>query len=150
MTCPPFEAAIAAKAPSIMTAHVDVEAIAPGRAGNSGRRMYDFLRDDLGFGGMGSADSLGRGGALGTDPGGQRAQRRRRRPVADAVEHRQTHRTLTAAIKDGRVTRERVEEAAAKVIAVQRWQARIARSTPVPDDVTEQAQAAAQALTVGP
>ena len=147
---PPFEAAIAAKAPSIMTAHVDVEAIAPGRAGSMDERMYDFLRDDLGFEGVTITDSLGMGGALSEPFPAVNALNAGADLLLMPVDTAQTHRTLTAAIKDGRVTRERVEEAAAKVIAVQRWQARIARSTPVPDDVTEQAQAAAQALTVGP
>ena len=48
---------------------------------------------------------------------------------------------------DGRLDRDRVEEAAAKVVALQRWQARVAESAPVPADVLDQAAAASAALS---
>jgi beta-N-acetylhexosaminidase len=62
----------------------------------------------------------------------------------DTVE---THRVVTQAIADGEVSRERAEEAAARVVALQMWQGRVAASTPVPADVVEVAGEAAAALS---
>ena len=45
-----------------------------------------------------------------------------------------------------RVLRARVEEAAARVVAVQMWQARVAARRPVPADVVERARAASTDL----
>ncbi len=44
------------------------------------------------------------------------------------------------------MSRERVEEAAAKVVALQLWQQRVAGEVPVPADATARAQQAAAAL----
>ena len=46
----------------------------------------------------------------------------------------------------GDVSRERVEEAAARVVALQMWQARLAAQRPVPVDIVEKAQAASANL----
>jgi beta-N-acetylhexosaminidase len=57
-----------------------------------------------------------------------------------------THQIVVDAINSGDVSRERVEEAAARVVAVQLWQARVAARRPVPVDVVERAQAASANL----
>jgi beta-N-acetylhexosaminidase len=57
-----------------------------------------------------------------------------------------THQIVVDAINSGDVSRERVEEAAARVVAVQLWQARAAARRPVPVDVVERAQAASANL----
>jgi beta-N-acetylhexosaminidase len=62
----------------------------------------------------------------------------------DTVE---THRVVTKAIDAGEVDRARVEEAAARVVAVQLWQQRAADQAPVPADLTTLMQDAAAALT---
>ena len=62
------------------------------------------------------------------------------------VDTRTTHAVVTEAIESGEVPRERAEEAAARVVALQMWQARIAAERPVPADVAERAQAASAAL----
>jgi beta-N-acetylhexosaminidase len=54
---------------------------------------------------------------------------------------------LTGAIESGRVSRERAEEAAARVVALQLWQQRTAEDAPVPADVEARAAAAAQQLS---
>jgi beta-N-acetylhexosaminidase len=63
-------------------------------------------------------------------------------PVDTAV----THQIVVDAIVSGAVSRERVEEAAARVVAVQMWQARLAAQRPVPADVVERARAASADL----
>jgi beta-N-acetylhexosaminidase len=61
---------------------------------------------------------------------------------------RNTHAVVTEAIESGEVPRERVEEAAARVVALQLWQQRRADAVPLPPpaEVTRRAQAAAAAL----
>ena len=63
-------------------------------------------------------------------------------PVDTAV----THQIVVDAIESGDVSRERVEEAAARVVALQMWQARLAARRPVPPDVVEKARAASADL----
>lgn len=58
-----------------------------------------------------------------------------------------THATVAKAIRNGTITRERIEDAAATVIAVQLWQQRRAAERPVPDDAVSQAEAASAALS---
>ena len=57
-----------------------------------------------------------------------------------------THTIVADAIDSGEVSRSRVEEAAARVVAVQLWQARVAVQRPVPADVVERARAASADL----
>ena len=57
-----------------------------------------------------------------------------------------THRIVVDAIRSGAIERARVEEAAARVVAVQLWQARVAARRPVPPDVVERARAASADL----
>ena len=108
---------------------------------------YDLLRDELGFEGVTITDSLGMG-AVG------RPDRSRPSQALNAgadlllmpVDTRRPTRSSTEAIESGEVSRERAEEAAARVVALQMWQARIAAERPVPADVTERARAASAAL----
>ena len=62
------------------------------------------------------------------------------------VDPRETHRLVAAAIRSGEVERERVEEAATRVVALQLWQQRVAADVPVPQDVAVRAQQASAAL----
>jgi len=57
------------------------------------------------------------------------------------------HAAVTTAIPGSTVPRARAEEAAAKVVALQRRQARRAAATPVPDDAAPGAVAASRALS---
>lgn len=142
----PFEAAIAAGAPAMMMAHLDVTALQPGLPSSQAPKVYDFLADDLGFEGVTITDSLGMGAALSQDLPAVRALRAGADLLLMPVDTRVTHGLITEAIKAGEVSRERAEEAAAKVVALQLWQQRVASDVPVPDDVTALAQQAAAAL----
>lgn len=144
---PPFVAAVAAHAPALMMGHIDNEAIAPGLPASMAPAAYEFVRDDLGFQGVMITDSLGMGAVANRD-----------RPSLTAINAGAdlllmpsntvaTHAMLTHAIENGTVTRERIEDAAARVVALQMWQARVAGQVPLPDDVTARAESAAAALS---
>lgn len=143
---PPFEAAFEAGTPGVMLGHLDVEALAPGVPTTLAPEAYDLLRDEYGFGGVAVTDSLGMGAVTTLD----------RPPVAALlagadlllmpVDTRRAHGIVTRAVRSGEVPRERVEEAAARVVAAQLWLQRAAQETPVPGDVADRAAAAAQAL----
>jgi len=144
----PFEAAVDAGAPAIMMGHLDARAIAPGVPTSLAPEAYDFLRDELGFEGVAITDSMGMGAVM--RPG---------KPAVDAInagadlllmpaDARRTHGVVTEAIEEGGIPRERAEEAAARVVALQLWQQRQADAVPLPAPavVTRRAQAASTAL----
>ncbi len=144
----PFEAAVDAGAPAIMMGHLDARALAPGVPTSLAPEAYDLLRDELGFEGVAITDSMGMGAVM--RPG---------KPAVDAInagadlllmppDTRNTHEVVTEAIENGVIPRERVEEAAARVVALQLWQQRQADAVPLPAPavVTRHAQAAAAAL----
>ena len=144
---PPFAAAIAARAPAVMMGHLDVGALAPGVPSSQAPQVYDFLRDDLGFEGVAITDSLGMGAALTQDYPAVRALKAGADLLLMPVDPTTTHRLVAAAIRSGEVSRARAEEAAARVVALQLWQQRVAADVPVPEDVVSLAQRAAAALT---
>lgn len=143
---PPFAASIDAGAPAVMVGHLDVTAIAPGVPTSLAPQTYALLRDDLGFEGVAITDSLGMGGVMS-----------RPSPSIDALaagadlllmpaDTRVAHAQVTQAIESGAVPRARVEEAAARVVALQRWQQRAAAAAPVPADAAAQAAARVQEM----
>jgi beta-N-acetylhexosaminidase len=143
---PPFRAAVRAGAPAVMMGHLDVSSLAPGVPTSLAPEAYDLLRKDLGFQGVAITDSLGMGAVISHG-----------RPTVDALaagadlllmpaDTAQAHGVVTRAIRGGDLSRERVEEAAARVVAVQLWQQRVGRERPVPGDASERAAAAAQDL----
>ncbi|MEO5661927.1 MAG: glycoside hydrolase family 3 N-terminal domain-containing protein [Nocardioides sp.] len=144
---PPFEAAIATHAPAVMLSHLDLTAIAPGVPASLAPEVYAMLRDDLGFEGVTITDSLGMAAVAASFKPAVAALNAGADLLLMPVDTVETHRVLTKAVDDGDITRERIEEAAARVIALQLWQQRAARRAPVPADVTTVAQDAAAALT---
>lgn len=144
----PFDAAIDAGAPAIMISHVDVKAVAPGKPASMAAPIYKLLRKDLDFTGIAVTDSLGMGAVTTTT----------KKPAVVALEagadlllmpanSKAAHRSIVKALRSGQLRRARVEDAAAKVIAMQLWQQRIAGEAPVPGDVREQAEQASAALS---
>ena len=144
----PFEAAVAAGAPAVMMAHLDVPALQRGMPSSQAPKVYEFLREDLGFEGLAITDSLGMGAALSQDFPAVRSLKAGADLLLMPVDTRVAHRLVTEAIASGEVPRERAEEAAAKVVALQLWQQRAAGKVPVPDDITARAQQAAAALAI--
>ncbi|HYH35287.1 MAG TPA: glycoside hydrolase family 3 N-terminal domain-containing protein, partial [Nocardioides sp.] len=142
----PFRAAVEAGAPAIMMAHLDVQALQDGMPSSLAPKVYDFLRDDMGFEGVAITDSLGMGAALSRDFPAVRALAAGADLLLMPVDAATTHELVVRAVEEGQVPRERLEEAAGRVIALQLWQQRVAADRPVPPDVTEQAQRAAADL----
>jgi beta-N-acetylhexosaminidase len=142
----PFRAAVAAHAPAVMVSHLDVTALAPGAPASLSAEIYEFLREELGFEGVAVTDSLGMGAVVGREQPAVTALNAGADLLLMPPDTTNTHAVVAAAIESGEVSRERAEEAAARVVALQLWQQRVARGVPVPDDVTERAQQAAAAL----
>ena len=143
---PPFRAAVDAGAPAVMLGHLDVSFLAPGVPTSLAPEAYELLRDDLGFEGVAITDSLGMGAVISHG-----------RPAVDALaagadlllmpaDTPHTHGVVTKAIRRGDLARDRVEEAASRVVAVQLWQQRLSSERPVPADASERAASAAQDL----
>ncbi len=137
----PFQAGIAAGAPGVMVGHLDVGALESGVASSMSAPTYRLLRDQLHFNGVAITDSLGMGAVM-----------ERSSPAVDALkagadlllmpaDTRLAHAQVTAAIASGEVGRAQVEQAAARVVALQHWQQRAAAAAPVPADATAQAAA---------
>jgi beta-N-acetylhexosaminidase len=142
----PFEKAVEAGAPAIMMAHIDVTALQAGLPSSQAPKVYDFLREDLGFEGVAITDSLGMGAALSRDFPAIRALRAGADLLLMPVDTARTHQLVVDAVASGEVPQERIEEAAARVVAMQLWQQRVAADVPVPDDVVALAQQAAADL----
>ncbi|CUR58930.1 Glycosyl hyrolase, family 3 [metagenome] len=143
---PPFELAIAKRAPAVMMSHLDLTSVAPDVPASMAPEVYDLLRDDLGFEGVAITDSLGMGAVGGRPTPALQALQAGADLLLMPVDNATTHQIIVDAVKSGELSRDRIEEAAARVVALQMWQARIAAKRPVPPDVVEQAQAASADL----
>ena len=143
----PFEAAVDAGAPAMMVAHLDVGALQPGVPSSQAPKVYDLLRDDLGFEGVAITDSLGMGAALSRPFPAVRSLQAGADLLLMPVDPAKTHQLVIDAVESGEVSRQRLEEAATRVVALQLWQQRVAAEVPVPADVTARAQRAAAALS---
>ena len=143
---PPFEAAIATHAPAVMLSHLDLTAIAPGVPASLAPEVYELLRDDLGFEGVAITDSLGMGAVAASFKPAVAALNAGADLLLMPVDTVETHRVVTRAVDAGDISRARIEEAAARVVAVQLWQERAAARAPVPADLATLTQDAAAAL----
>ena len=132
--------------PDLSHAAPDVTSLAPGVPTSLAPLAYELLRDDLGFEGVAITDSLGMGAVVA-----------RGRPEVDALaagadlllmpaDTPRAHGVLTRALRQGELSRERAEEAAARVVAIQLWQQRMSAERPVPGDASDRAAAAARDL----
>ena len=143
---PPFESAIKHHAPAVMMSHLDLTSIAPDVPASMAPEVYSLLRDDLGFEGVTITDSLGMGAVAGRPTPALQALEAGADLLLMPVDNAATHQVIVDALRSGEVSRERVEDAASRVVALQMWQARLAARRPVPSDVVEKAQAASADL----
>lgn len=143
---PPFEAAVAAHAPAMMIGHIDARAIAPGLPASMAPAAYRFVREDLGFQGVTITDSLGMGAVVDRADPALTAINAGADLLLMPADTAGTHARLAHAIETGEISRERILDAASRVVALQMWQQRTAAQVPVPADVTARAQSAAEAL----
>ncbi|MBF4160934.1 glycoside hydrolase family 3 N-terminal domain-containing protein [Nocardioides acrostichi] len=145
----PFARGIDAGAPAVMVGHLDVEAMAPGGPSSVEPKIYDYLRDDLGFEGVAITDSLGMGAVAGIPDLGVKALEAGADLLLMPADTTTMHRVVKRAVEDGTLSRDRVEDAAARVVALQLWQASASQDDPLPADpakVAENAEAASAAL----
>ncbi len=143
---PPFQSAVASGAPVIMLGHLELSRIAPGLPASLSPTVYEILRDELGFEGVTITDSMGMGAVAGVHKPAVAAINAGADLILMPVNTAETHRILAAAITSGEISRERAEEAATRVVALQYWHKRIAGLTPIPADVSVRAQVAAEEL----
>ncbi|WP_062303369.1 glycoside hydrolase family 3 N-terminal domain-containing protein [Demequina subtropica] len=130
----PFAEAIDAGAPVVMMGHIvvpewgeDAATFAP--------QAYAYLRDELGFTGVIVTDALNMGAVTGSRDSGQAAVDALAagadvllmpRNAGDAAE------ALVEAVRSGRVSRDRLDEAAARSILLMRWSAGLDTAVPAP------------------
>lgn len=118
----PFDALIAAGVPAVMTSHVAYSALDPELPASLAPETYDLLRDH-GFAGVAVTDSIGMG-AVNTRWGFPSATVMAVAAGADAVlatdgtQAVAMRDAVVAAVGDGRLPEERLDEAAARVLAL--------------------------------
>ena len=129
----PFRSAVAAGAPSVMVAHLDVEALDPGVPGSLSPAVVGLLRDGLGFDGLVFTDAEEMAAVSQTYGVGESAVRALVAGVdvvlmpVDAATARDA---IVAAVADGTLPAARLAEAATRVVATALWQARIGAAQP--------------------
>ncbi len=147
----PFREAVAAGLPSVMVGHIDVRAVDPHVPSSLSRKVVTgMLRDELGFGGLVVTDSLQMAGVVrGRSPGQVVVQAMRAgsdvllMPASPAV----ARAALVKAVRSGSLPRRRLEQAAARQIALLTHLAG-AKGTPVGSAAAASRTLSAAAVTV--
>ena len=128
----PFKAAIEAGAPVMMTGHVDVQVLDPGvPASVSPEVVQGLLRDTLGFEGVSVTDSQGMGPIyvkFGSGEGAVLSLIAGNDLVLNSPEPQEALQAVQDAVADGRLTEERLSEAATRVVALRLYQQRLAQA----------------------
>jgi beta-N-acetylhexosaminidase len=146
----PFRAAIDAGVRSIMTAHVVVPGLADAPATLSREILQGLLREELGFGGVAMTDALEMraiSSTVGVEEGAVRALAAGAdalclgAAVDDALVS-SVHGAIVAAVSDGRLAAERLDEAAGRVAELGRWASQASGDEQRPDLGREAAQRA--------
>jgi beta-N-acetylhexosaminidase len=131
----PFQAAIEAGAPVVMTGHVAVQAIEPGMpASLSGGVVQGLLRGNLRFEGVVVTDSQGMApvhAAYGPGEGAVRSLVAGNDLVLNSPDPTEARGAVLAAVEQGRLPEEQLAESAERVLALRSYQARLAAQTPV-------------------
>ena len=138
----PFAAAARAGVPAVMMSHIAVDAFDPGVPASLSPAAYRSLREDAGFEGLAVTDALDMAAVTqgyGPDGAAVAAVAAGADVLLMPADGRAAHAALVAALASGELPRARVEEAAAKVVAVQRWQARQAPA-PGPEAIGSHAE----------
>ena len=122
----PFQAAIDAGLPMVMTGHIAVPALEPGVPGSLSGAVYAELRS-MGFQGVAVTDALNMGAVKGQYPNDSAA------PLALAAgadlllmpaNVEAAHAAIIAAVRSGALSPERLAEAAQRVVTMMIWRAR--------------------------
>ncbi len=130
----PFQAAIAAGVPAIMTGHIAVPALQAGVPSSLSPGMVQgVLRERLGFAGLVVTDSQGMGpvnGAYGSAEGAVLSLLAGNDLVLNSPNVGTAHRAVVKAVRAGRLPDVRVADAATRVVAVRLMQERIGQDRP--------------------
>jgi beta-N-acetylhexosaminidase len=118
----PFESAVARGVPALMVGHLDVRAVDPGvPASLSHRVVTGLLRKDLGFDGLVVSDAMNMGAVTDRYSSGAAAVRALQAGVDVVlmpVDPRAARDGIVRAVERGRLDRSRLEDAAARQVAV--------------------------------
>jgi len=135
----PFAAGVDAGAPMVMVGHIAVTDWDPGVAASLSPTAYSYLREELGFTGVAVTDGLDMEALTAQYTDGEIAAHAL---IAGADlllsprDVRAARDGILAALADGSLGRERLTEAAGRVIALMRWQQQLAAQAQVGvDDV---------------
>ena len=129
----PFRSAVALGAPSVMVAHIDVEALEPGLPSSLSPAVVGLLRDGLGFDGLVFTDAEEMAavtGPYGVGDAAVRALAAGVDMVLMPLDVPTARDALVVAVGDGTLPGARLEEAATRVVATALWQARIGSAQP--------------------
>jgi beta-N-acetylhexosaminidase len=130
----PFIAAIEAGAPVIMTAHLAVPALEGGVPASLSREVVTgLLREKLGFRGLVITDSQGMGPVYGTYGNAESAIRSLvagNDLVLNSPDATKVRRGVLKAVRGGRLSEQRLAEAATRVVAARIYQKRIGAAQP--------------------
>jgi beta-N-acetylhexosaminidase len=152
----PFQAAIDAGLPMIMTGHISVPALEPGIPASLSKPSYEALRG-MGFKGVAVTDALNMGAVHKQFPG-ESAAPRALAAGADLLlmpgDVAAAHAAVVSAVNSGAVPLPRLEEAAQRVVTMMMWRAR----TPAPPGaapgsgsaLSQRVSAAAVTVLAGP
>ncbi|MEV0648579.1 glycoside hydrolase family 3 N-terminal domain-containing protein [Phytomonospora sp. NPDC050363] len=135
----PFKAAIAAGVPMVMSGHLDVQAIDPGvPATLSSKVLIDLLRDELGFKGVVVTDAMQMQPITERHGAGEAAVRALMAGndlILMPENLKKAYKGLRDALASGKLPRERLVEAATRVVALKQWLAGFTR--PPADELDE-------------
>ncbi|UFU02364.1 beta-N-acetylhexosaminidase [Ruania suaedae] len=121
----PFQAGIDAGAPTVMMGHISVEAWDPGVPASLSPEAYRVLREELGFTGVAITDGLDMGALTQTRTAEEIAVEALAAGadlLLGPTDVAEAHHGIVSALEDGTLDRERVDEAAGRVIALMQWQ----------------------------
>ncbi|WP_159620167.1 glycoside hydrolase family 3 N-terminal domain-containing protein [Ruania rhizosphaerae] len=121
----PFRAGIEAGAPTVMMGHISVEAWDPGVPASLSPEAYRVLREELDFTGVAITDGLDMGALTQTRTSAEIAVEALAAGadlLLGPVDVAEAHHGIVSALEDGTLERDRVDEAAGRVIALMQWQ----------------------------
>jgi beta-N-acetylhexosaminidase len=150
----PFEAAVVRGASAVMVAHIDVRAVDPGVPASLSRRVVTgLLRRDLGYDGLVVTDALNMGAVTERYSSGAAAVRALRAGndvLLMPADPRAARDGVVRAVRAGRLSRSRLEQAAARQIAMLLHQHRLdpALTRRPGDSLRESRRLSAAAATV--
>lgn len=130
----PFRAAVRAQVPAVLTAHLDIRAVDPGRPSSVSRKVVTgMLRHQLGFHGVAFTDSEEMepiAGHYGSAEGAVRAVLAGEDVVLMPKDVRAAYHGLLKAARSGRISRTTLDQAAVRVTALRLYAKRIGAGKP--------------------